>query len=216
MKTTTFRLKGVVGMIVLCLAVACMILLIVSVDTLEHRPWIIYSSSIYSVEGDSVIRHVVIGGIDRTAKYDLFQCEENYHEVWGLETPKRCTILGSTVMTYSILATYDCFKTYIFREDGFTVKVSKAYLISGFDQNNQIIADLQNNLFVHNRTAIMFIGDDWNLTITIVESNTPITIQPPSIGLTEAQFNFNGQSDRDLAYHRVGDVETVLFDVRID
>jgi hypothetical protein len=184
--------------------------------TSSRQSWFSYSSDLYGVKMDSVIRHLRIGGAEVSAKYQIFQCEENYHQSWKLETPKDYHVIGTTLFTYSSLYTYDCFKTFIFREDGFTLELSKAYIVSSFDSNNQIIVDVINQGYVWNETSFTFFGPDWKMTLDVIESNIPVSIQPPSIGNpTELQFDFNGKSDRNLAFHEKGDIESVFFNITI-
>jgi hypothetical protein len=184
-----------------------------------------YSSNIYSIKADSVIRNLYINGTDISAKYQVFQCEENYHQLWKLETPKRISAINNnTLLTYSSLYTFDLLETFTFREDGFTANISKTYTVSSFDENNQIIVDVKNAGWVYiKNTSFRFLlpgwtleNPTWSMTITILYSNTPISFQPPMVSNpTELQFDFREMSDRDIAYHKAGDIETVLFDVTI-
>lgn len=176
-----------------------------------------YSSDIYSITADSSIKHFFINGQDIRAKYGIFQCEENHNGLWKVETVKKYVnpVGKDTLLTYSSLYLFDVYKTFIFRSDGFTANISKCYLHSGFDQNNQIIFDAKNIGFVFNESSFTFLEKGFNVIVTILWSNVPIKIQLPISSLTELQFNFNSQSDRDIAYHSKGLIESALFDVRI-
>jgi hypothetical protein len=179
------------------------------------RTWS-YSTNLYSLKMDSVIRNFYINHNDVCSQFQMFQVEEDYQLQWQLETPIRySTAYGNTIFTYSHLYTYDCYKTFIFGNVGFTAEIDKAYTVSGFCDNNQIIVDVKNEGFAYNETSFTFLGGLWNLTISVIRSNPTIQIQPPAPNTTELQFNFNGLSDRDIGYHNKGDLETVLFNVTI-
>lgn len=176
-----------------------------------------YSSKIYSIQADTVIRDLCINGHEIAAHYQIFQVEEDYKLQWQLETPVRRATTTNTLFTYSSLQTYDCEKTFIFRPNGFTVEISKLYKVTGFCDNNQIIVDVNNSGFTYNNTSFTFFGKGWNMTIDILSSNTPITIQPPPDGYkSELQFDFNNMTDRDIAFHAAGDIETALFNVTLN
>jgi hypothetical protein len=186
-----------------------------------------YKSSIYSIKADTTIRHLYINGGDVAAKYQIFQLEENYQQLWKLESPKRfvAPVGAETLMTYSSLYTFDVIKTFIFREDGFTANISKCYIVSGFDENNQILVDVHNVGWVHwFNGSFRFFLPGWSLdnpfptmTVSILYSNVPVDVQEPrQTNPTELQFNFNNQSDRDIAYHQAGSIETALFNVTFE
>jgi hypothetical protein len=180
-----------------------------------------YANDYFAVDMNTVIRHFKINGTDILAKYQMFQCEEDYQLEWKPETPVRVAWTATdedfTVFTYSQLYTYDCFKTFIFHKHSpsFTVEITKAYHITGWSDNNQIIADVYNDGFTMGNNCFTFHGKTWNMTIAILKSDPLMTIEAPPWNTTELQFNFNGKADRDLAYHMAGQMETALFNVTL-
>ena len=177
-----------------------------------------FTTNDYTLEMDSVIRSLKVNGQEICKQYQLFQCEEDYQLNWKLETPIVISQFWSgnvfTVFTYSQLYTYDCYKTFIFEKgsSSFTVEITKAYKLDAFSDNNQIIADIYNKGHKTTNDTVIF---EPYLTIQVLRSNPPITIQSFNPGETEEQFNFNGYADRDISYHHAGDKETVLFNVTV-
>ena len=176
-----------------------------------------YEGKIYSVTANSVIQSLKIYGHETAAKYKIFTCEEDHQLTWKTETTNRIVKNENTLFTYSSLFTFDVYKTYIFNENGFTLQLSKVYLQTGWSDNNQIVIDINNQGFNYTETSFTFYYNNVTpIKIDVTKSNTPITIQPPSQNYpSELQFNFNGYSDRDLSYHKAGDIETVLFNITI-
>jgi hypothetical protein len=177
-----------------------------------------YHSASYRVKADSVIKHFEVKGLDLAAQYQVFQCEENYREGWALERFKASHVIqDTTLFAYSSLFTFDVYKVFVFTPDGWTVNLTKAYTVSGFCWNNQIIVDLKNEGFRQDgNKSFTFLEAGFTVTISVLWSNSPVSIQPPRSGNpTELQFNFDGAADRDIRYHDKGDCQTVLFDVSL-
>ena len=182
-----------------------------------------FSNDYFSLEMDTVIRRFYVNGSNVLAKYLMFQLEEDYQLNWKLETPNRFSYIKEenniiTVFTFSQLFTYDIFKTFVFYTDKpfFLVEISKTYTIDAFSDNNQILVDVFNDHFVllNNHTFVFFLLDlKHKLVIQILDSSPEIVIQEPVT--TEAQFNFNGRSDRDITFHQKGQIETVRFNVTV-
>lgn len=182
-----------------------------------------FENPFFKVEGDSVIRSFKVGGKEYLAAYTMFQCEENYQQNWKLESFVRWSGIihneTSTVFTFSQLYTYDLLKEFTFslNSSSFTVKTTKVYVIDAFSDNNQIIVDFKNNGFESSNQSAVFLNSDFSLRIDVLSAEPSIVIQKPTLSNpTEAQFNFEGKSDRDLAYHQKGQIETVTFNVTIE
>ena len=167
----------------------------------------------YSASVTTFITKLEITDINILQKYRMFQCEESYQGHWKCETPVHSQRLNSSLLTYSKLYTYDCYKEFNFRNNGFTVNISKVYVKSAASFNNQIMADVSNNEYQLLDRSITLFGNDYTIMISIMWTNTPISIQSPNP--SEIQFNFNGKADRDITTHNIGDIETVCFDVQI-
>lgn len=169
-------------------------------------PKFTFQNKFYSVQVCSFIISLPISGKEVCGYYRIFQCEENYHGKWMLEQPQGFIVLtdNSThfiVKSHSNLFTENLVKTWIFLKNKpyFFVNITKTYLVSDWDMNNQIIVDVQKNS---------------NVTFMILDSNPSATWQYD--GKTEFQIDFNGQQDRELLYHEKDLVETVLVEVTIN
>ena len=165
-----------------------------------------FSNKYYSVILTSSIHSLIIDHKERACYYGIFTTEENYKGKWMLEKYDNSykyeneTVL--IVYTRSHLFTQNIFKQYVFFKDRnyFFVNITKEYLISDTDLNNQIILDLKAE----------------NVSFQILYSNYPTSWQIGSIREpTERQINFNNQSDTDILFHKKGLIETVIIEMMI-
>jgi len=207
-----------------------------------------YQNSYFHAQGQTSINNFTVNGQNLAAHWQIFNTEEDHGLIWHLEQPVRVVKYGPTVFTYSRLATCDVFKTFIFnRGPNFTVQIKECYTQTGFCDNNQILFDLKNlgyrlegvalvtndtqenqsyymaQFWPLSNNRIIFFEPGFNVTVSILQSNRPITIQPPvntnqtsAQGQTELQFNFNALTDRDIGFHTQGEIDTATFQVTIE